>query len=881
MRSGNQTAGRLRNRLLIIATVLAFSLSLMIAGCGNGSGSSEATSHSTRAQTYAEQGQYRSAIVEMRNAIQAEPDNPDHVVRLASIYLTIGANTQATDLLEPWLSEFPEQVGLTLARGYVEQGKQLSAIETLGAFSADTPKEQIEAELIRAEAARLKGDSDAALQIFESLLAENLANEKALTGLARILIAQNRNKEAIEKIESWTENNGKSAEALYLKGLAFYQDNDLANASDTLTDAVSAVPNSEIFLPIRRNILTVLSRVLTEQGNITGAQIYNRVLAENTNTEVTEQGESALAAIREGDLEQAKEILRDMLSLDPENEHAAMMLGAVLAETGDTDEGVRLLTENLDPETTPTQFIRAATMVNVDKGKRKDALKTLERAIKARPNDNELLAMHGVVALSLPEHQDDGIASLSKAISREPERVRLRLALAQHYSQKGLTEQALGQLRMAFTSNPSDWATTRYYLSLLLNQGENEEAEEIRDSLLTGYPDEPFATLLASIADVGLGNEQAALERLEKLVAENQELQPALLTLATLYASQGQTEKAVDTLVEAARRTPERILPLQRAVQIYASQHTIEEVKRWLMATGNEYAELKMNADILSALINIRQGTLDNAKENLKGWDDKQSAALRRTRAELFRAETIAATEAQNFDDAREKAAQAIALQPENLGFALLPISIYQTEGKIEKALSALVAIEDNFGDQPQIILARTTLLRQHEGSESAYSYLLEQWNRTESTSLMPLLVRLASNEAPDDLSELTNDWVQAAPDSVPAHMARADWLMKNNREKVAANHYERVLEQQANSVAALNNLAWLLRKENQNRALDLANQAQALAPDNPAVLDTYGWILHLSGRHSEAKEVIEKALSIVPDNVEIQGHLKAIQQAL
>lgn len=116
---------------------------------------------------------------------------------------------------------------------------------------------------------------------------------------------------------------------------------------------------------------------------------------------------------------------------------------------------------------------------------------------------------------------------------------------------------------------------------------------------------------------------------------------------------------------------------------------------------------------------------------------------------------------------------------------------------------------------------------------------------------------------------------------SIAGHMARADWLMINGQEIVAANHYEQVIAKQPNNVAALNNLAVLLREGNKRRALELASSARELAPESAAVLDTYGRILHLAGRHSEAKPVIEKALSLAPDSAEIQAHLEAIQQAM
>ncbi len=69
-----------------------------------------------------------------------------------------------------------------------------------------------------------------------------------------------------------------------------------------------------------------------------------------------------MTAIKDGNLEEAKSILRNTLKVDPENEQVALLLGAISAGTGELEEGAQLLTENLDPETTPVQFIRAATM---------------------------------------------------------------------------------------------------------------------------------------------------------------------------------------------------------------------------------------------------------------------------------------------------------------------------------------------------------------------------------------------------------------------------------------------------------------------------------------------------------------------------------------
>lgn len=362
MRTRNQTL-RIMPRLLLAGALLA-PLPLLV-GCNNQPDSSEAMSHISRADTYAEQGQYRSALVEIKNAIQADPNNVSHIVRLAEVYQAIGAYEQASDLLEPWLENDASDVALPLAQAYVEQGKQLSALETLETFAADSPEAQLQASLIRAEALRLAGEKAEALALFRNLTDSNGANIKAIVGVARSHLDLNQTSQAIQALDEWTNRNEQQPEVLYWKGVAQYRENQLEAASATLTDAVGVLPTSDVFLPIRRDILSSLSRVLTEQGRITEAQVYNRILAENLNTGAREQGEAAIAAIKDGNIDEAKTILRDMLKLDPDNEQVALMLGALSAGTGELDEGTRLLTENLDPETTPTQFIRAATMAQI------------------------------------------------------------------------------------------------------------------------------------------------------------------------------------------------------------------------------------------------------------------------------------------------------------------------------------------------------------------------------------------------------------------------------------------------------------------------------------------------------------------------------------
>lgn len=868
--------------LRFLAAVVAVS-SLFFAGCSNsGESSSEAEGHITRAETYARQGQYRSAMLEVRNAVQKDPGNIEHVLVLADIYDTIGADEQAEELLTPWYEEQPEGVALALARAYLARGKHLSARETLEGFSPSSDSEVLEKQVLLAQTRHRSGNAAEAAKEFRAIIEEHPDHKEAHLGLARALLEDNEPEAALDMLGTWTESKGTDPEILFLTGLAHYRLGNEEQTIDVLTEASSAVPESDVFLPVRRNILNLLARSLTEQGRVSEAQVYNKILAENTDSETRETAESAIEAIKRGDLDSARTMLEELVRENPDNDQVALMLGALNLQEGRTDEALAMLNENVDAETTPTAFLRAATIAQVDSGKREEALQTLSRAIEARSNDPELLAMHGLLALSLPEHHKAGVASLSKALELDRSRSRLRLALARHYVSQGQQEQALAQMRVGFTETPTDWTVTQNYLALLLGTGRETEAEEVKESLINGFADEPRAVTLAAITEYRLGDTAEARERLEKQTSDDPENLQALMALASVYQGEEQNDQAIDTLLRAARLAPENVAPLQNAGRVYAREHSPGEVVSWLEKTATEMPELAPNSYALAAQVQTQQGNLSEARQLLdRISEEDRNNIVTAVTGQLLVAEANQAAENENWTDARAKAAEALALQPDNLRYALVPVSLLAMEGKHEQALASLEELEDTHGQTSAIDLMRARLLAASDGQEAAWTSLYTRWEESGDTELLPILVSLAKQASPDSLDELTRSWVEASPQSANAQLTRAEYLMNSGDERGAIASYETALGQQPDNPIALNNLAWLLREREQERAIDLAAQAQELAPRNPAVLDTYGWLLHLAGRHEEAKSVIEEALVLAPDSEEIQEHLDEVNEAL
>jgi tetratricopeptide (TPR) repeat protein len=81
-----------------------------------------------------------------------------------------------------------------------------------------------------------------------------------------------------------------------------------------------------------------------------------------------------------------------------------------------------------------------------------------------------------------------------------------------------------------------------------------------------------------------------------------------------------------------------------------------------------------------------------------------------------------------------------------------------------------------------------------------------------------------------------------------------------------AADNYKKALAQDANSLIAANNLAWLYAttgKGNLDEAVKLAQGVVQRNPNIPGFLDTLGWVYYKKNLYAAAAEQLQKAVSL------------------
>lgn len=95
-----------------------------------------------------------------------------------------------------------------------------------------------------------------------------------------------------------------------------------------------------------------------------------------------------------------------------------------------------------------------------------------------------------------------------------------------------------------------------------------------------------------------------------------------------------------------------------------------------------------------------------------------------------------------------------------------------------------------------------------------------------------------------------------------------------------AITYLREVIERDGNNIYALNAMAWIAaeRKTQLSEALRWASRAVELAPDQPDVLDTLGWVLRQSGDAARAEIVLARSAAIRP-TAETLTHLGMAQE--
>src|SRR3972149_5981080 len=170
-----------------------------------------------------------------------------------------------------------------------------------------------------------------------------------------------------------------------------------------------------------------------------------------------------------------------------------------------------------------------------------------------------------------------------------------------------------------------------------------------------------------------------------------------------------------------------------------------------------------------------------------------------------------------------------------------------------------------------QVHLAR----RETERAEAAYLKALELQPQRVGTYVRLGDLYAGSGKYDQALARL-DQALKVNPRNQVALMLSGVAHQRKGDVSAATAAYEKVLALNPRSALAANNLAWLLAEHggDKERALQLAQMAKELAPEDAHVSDTLGWILYQRGIYHRALALFKESAVGLPESPEVQYRL-------
>jgi putative PEP-CTERM system TPR-repeat lipoprotein len=877
-----------RSALLVSAIVL---LGTGLSACNRDKSSATLLAE---AKQYQQKGDRKAALIQLKNAVAQSPEDGEARIALGALQLELGDIPSADKEIRKAasLGISAERTMPLLARTLQAQGKFK---ELLDQVTLEKAKNSAPLLALRGDAYMASGDPAQAKASYEQALALNPNSGEALVGLARQAMVAKDTEGAGRYIADAMTRAPKDPEVWMFQAAVLQsqgkRDEALA-ALDKVLALKPAHPTAHIekaYIEIGQgkydaakadidaanktspgNLLAVYSQALldfTQGKNAAARDSLQKVLRS-----APEHMPSILLAgaveLELGSIQQAEVHLRKYLSSDPNNMYARKLLAQTQLKGGNPNDAVATLEPLMKAPTQDAHLLAVAGETYMQARKFDQAIVYFEKAIALAPKTPALYTSLGLSRISAGQ-QEQGVTDLEKAVALDPKSTQAGTALAQvqlrlkHYDKALAAAQALEQ------QQPGSAEVQNLKGGIYLAQGNRANARAAFDKAVSLQP--TFLPAVGNLAqlDVQDGKPEAAKQRLEAVLAKDAKNLGAMTALAELAISQKRPDEATTWLEKANAASPDAIAPALRLGAHYL--RTKQPQKSLTLARKYQTAHAT-NPELLDMLGQSQLATGDNTGA-LETYSKLVNVTPKSAQAQM----RLAAVHEQmkNERGAADSLKRAAELQPGYVPARAGQIQVAIRQGKIDDALAIARDLQKGSPKSAVGYLFEGDIL----ASQKKFAQALPSYQRAAQLAESgPVLIKLAQAMKQagreKDVMPLLADWQKRHPNDALVAMYIAETHLANKQYKPAIALLEGIVKQNPANPSALNNLAWAYQQEKDPRALATAEQALKSAADNPAVMDTLGWMLVEQGNTARGVPLLQQAVAKAPEAAEFRYHL-------
>jgi tetratricopeptide (TPR) repeat protein len=504
-------------------------------------------------------------------------------------------------------------------------------------------------------------------------------------------------------------------------------------------------------------------------------------------------------------------------------------------------------------------------------GKRAEATALLESSIESRPlnSDGKLDLIYLLARFYRAEGNVEGADDLiESATAAQPNDVKPYLILSAYRGRQGDLEAALAAAEAALEVDPGHTKAKLRKAELLIDLGYRGEhkgqialGRGIVDEVLEREPTSPDGLFVLGKAELAVNNVDAAVRALRAAVDSRPHWAQAHFVLGSALTLVGETSAARAEVARAVELDSDMLEARRMLAKLHAAlgehEYAVEQGRVCLKVNPGD-----LKTRILVAQSLLRIGRAEEAIAELDALPERE------WNAEVLYARARLSVGQKDLPAARRMLLRAARLEPHHAEILAALLSVDRATDQMPEAVALI--------EQARAARPESAELARLHGMMSLYTGNPEQAEKSlqEATRLNPddmaAYQQLASfYQAAGRLDETLETYRRALekqPNNARLHHFVAVLYELSGRVDEAMVAYEEAIELDPNLGQSKNNLAYLLAEANRDldRALNLAQDAKQLMPDNGNAADTLGWVLYKRGVSSAAVGYLKEAVAAI-----------------